>query len=306
MTFSERCKREITKVEYEKSCCTMSHLFGLLCFSKDFSKYRTAFTSEHAFLIKHYVRTLKQCGFNTSKVQLIENQKTTTLSISDREENDRLLFDFGYVGDEANLRLNADNLMCGECFAAFLGGAFLAGGTVTDPKINYHLEFSTHKSAFAGDFCELLKANGFTPRISERGYSKIIYFKDSSQIEDALAIAGATNCSMDLMNTKIFKDIRNQTNRRTNCESANIDKTVAAVAEVLNDINYLKQTGCYSALNDGLKEIAKLRIDNPELSLCELGEAMNPKLAKSSVNYRLNKIRAFAKAQREKDGHLQR
>lgn len=302
MTFSERCKREIVKIEYEKSCCTMAHLYGLLCFSKDFSKYRTAFTTEHAFLLKNYLKSLKRCGFNLSKVNVIENQKSSTLLITDREENDRLLFDFGYVGDEANLRLNTDNIMCGDCFSAFLGGAFLAGGTVTDPKINYHLEFSTHKSAFVADFCELLKSNGFAPRVSERGYSKIIYFKDSSLIEDVLAMAGATNCSMDLMNTKIIKDIRNQTNRRTNCESANIDKTVAAVAEISSDIEYLKQNGFFEAMNDSLREIANARIENPELSLAELGDIMEPRLAKSSVNYRLGKIKIYAEAQREKDG----
>lgn len=294
MTFSERAKREIIKTEYQKSCCQLSHLYGMLCFAKKFSKYETVFSSEHSFLVKHFKQLFTTCGFDIGTVVTTRNQKGGAATITNREQLDRLLFDFGYHGAEANLRLNSDNLMCDECFGAFLAGAFLAGGTVTDPKVNYHMEFATHKSAFLGDFRELLEQHDFSPKVSVRGYSKILYFKDSGQIEDLLAICGAVSSSMQLMDEKILKELRNKANRQSNCESANIDKLVAASAGIRSSIEYLMQHGDFESLDDNLKAVANARMDNPELSLSELGETLNPPIAKSAVNYRLNKIKALA------------
>lgn len=300
MTFSEKVKRETVKNEYPKSCCQLAHLYGQLCFTKEFSKYRTTFTSEHEFLIRHFIKTLKNNGIDTTKVAVSHNSKTFTASISDRATNDRLLFDFGYVGDEANLRLIADNLICGDCFGAFVSGAFLAGGTVTDPGVNYHLEFSTHKSAFCTDFFELLNSNGFGAKMSERGYSKIIYFKDSGKIEDILALIGATDCSMQLMDTKIYKDVRNKANRITNCETANIDKTLAASEAIAADIRLLISSGAFEELPNDVKQVAITRLENPELSLVDIGQMLKPVLAKSAVNYRLIKIKQLAGELKEK------
>ena len=123
------------------------------------------------------------------------------------------------------------------------------------------MEFSTHKSTFLSDFCRLLEEHHFAPKVAERGYSKIVYFKDSSRIEDLLATMGAVERTLELMNTKIVKEIRNSVNRRANCESANIDKTVEAAAADCAAILYLKECGAFETLSDNV--IFCYKVDNP-------------------------------------------
>ncbi len=294
MTFSESVKRELCGIRYERTCCQTAHLYGMLCFAKEFTRYRTVFTSEYSFLLDHFRDALSWCGFDSCHLAATDYTRGGSLTVSNREANEQLLFEYGYSGTEMNLRLNRDNFYCDECFGAFLAGTFLAGGTMTDPSINYHLEFSTHKSTFLSDFCRLLEEHHFAPKVAERGYSKIVYFKDSSRIEDLLATMGAVERTLELMNTKIVKEIRNSVNRRANCESANIDKTVEAAAADCAAILYLKECGAFETLSDNIRAVADARLENPELSLAELGELFQPALAKSAVNYRLSKIKAMA------------
>ncbi len=292
MTFSLRCKEDIIANMAQKPCCRSAHLYGMICFAKRFSKDEIRFTSESDFIIEHYLSLLESCGVPSAAAVLSAGLREKTAAITDRDVIEHILCDFSYLGDETSFRLLQENFVCEDCVRSFLAGCFIAGGTVTDPRINYHLEFTSHKQLFFRDFFELVCELGLEPKLSSRGYSKLLYFKDSSRIEDILALMGAYNCSMELMNTKIEKDIRNNVNRAINCESANIGKTVDASATLAADIQLIAEREV--ALDPQLATIAQLRLDNRELSLSELGQLCEPKMTKSGVHHRLSRLHQIA------------
>ncbi|MDO4566610.1 MAG: DNA-binding protein WhiA, partial [Oscillospiraceae bacterium] len=183
--------------------------------------------------------------------------------------------------------------------AAFIAGAFLTGGTVTRPSSGYHLEFSTYKKNLCDDFEELLSETGYKPKRTSRGYLKVLYYKNSGVIEDILSFMGASSSAFELMNEKILKGIVNSVNRLTNCENANIDKTVNSAAQDIECIRLIKSRGGERQLSDELSELARLREENPELSMSELGALLNPPLTKSGVSHRLRKLRRLAAELRE-------
>jgi DNA-binding protein WhiA len=181
------------------------------------------------------------------------------------------------------------------CMNSFVRGAFLSGGTLTNPDKAYHMEFATPRLRLSKDFMNLLSELDLSPKIITRKANHVIYFKDSAYIEDVLNIMGATKSEFELINTKILKEIRNSVNRVTNCETANITKMVQAAGEQINAIKKIMSSEKFDDLPEELKEVANKRLENDELSLSELGRILNPVLSKSAVNNRLRKIIEFSK-----------
>ncbi len=302
MTFCAQCKQDLAEAELEHSCCAGAQLYGMLLFSRRFSRRGIEFQSEHAFVADRLVTLLTAWGIAETAIRTQAGARDHLVLIEDTRAADRLLTDFGYTGDELSLRVLDDNFVCESCLAAFLGGCFLAGGTITDPKVNYHLEFVSHKSNLIADLAGLLARAGFSPGATTRSFKKVLYIKNSAQIEDFLTYIGAVGSSLELMATKVYKDIKNRTNRRVNCENANIDKAVAAAASDIESIEYILQNK--GRLPEELRELAQLRVENPELSLAELGALTAKPLTKSGVSHRMRRIRETARRLREEtDGN---
>ena len=177
---------------------------------------------------------------------------------------------------------------------AYIRGAFLGGGSVTNPEKNYHLEFVTHSEEYAQDLCELINSCGLNSKVIQRKNSFIVYIKEGEQIVDILNIMGAHSCLLELENIRIMKEMRNNVNRLVNCETANLSKTVNAAVRQVESIKFIQSKIGLKRLPQNLREIAELRLEYPDESLKELGEMLDPPVGKTGVNHRLRKIEKIA------------
>ena len=201
---------------------------------------------------------------------------------------------FGHTQSDTSLRINFSNFDCSDCYNSFVAGVFLSCGTVSSPEKDYHLEFSVSYLNLSKSFVTLLNELELEPKTTKRKGYNIIYFKDSESIEDLLYIMGASNSMFEVMNVKIVKEIRNSANRRANCETANIEKTVKASMPQIEAIVKIKKKKGLDSLSPPLREMAEMRLENPEVSLSELAEMFNPPLSRSGANHRLRRLMRIA------------
>ncbi len=185
------------------------------------------------------------------------------------------------------------------CRRAFIRGAFLCAGSISNPEKSYHFEIVCVSLERAGQLQALIRTFGPDAKIVQRKKHYIVYIKEGAQIVDMLNIMEAHISLMDLENIRIVRDMRNTVNRKVNCEAANINKTVNAAVRQIEDIRYLEAAGELDKLPDGLADIAKLRLANPDASLKELGEMLVPPVGKSGVNHRLRKLSQLAEELRQ-------
>ena len=181
------------------------------------------------------------------------------------------------------------------CRTAFLRGAFLAGGIVTDPEKRYHLELATSHVPASREVQALMEEMGFLPRSIRRGADALLYFKQSEHIEDFLTKIGAPAAAMDIMTAKVDKEIRNGANRAMNCDMANVNKTLDAAQEQVGAIEKLRRSARWDTLPEKLRQTAALRLEYPELSLVQLAEKCDPPVTKSCMNHRMRKLMEEAK-----------
>ena len=181
------------------------------------------------------------------------------------------------------------------CRTAFLRGAFLAGGSVTDPEKRYHLELATSHVPASREVQALMEEMGFLPRSIRRGADALLYFKQSEHIEDFLTKIGAPAAAMDIMTAKVDKEIRNGANRAMNCDMANVNKTLDAAQEQVGAIEKLRRSARWDTLPEKLRQTAALRLEYPELSLVQLAEKCDPPVTKSCMNHRMRKLMEEAK-----------
>lgn len=192
------------------------------------------------------------------------------------------------------------NSIC--CKRAYIRGAFLASGSLSNPEKNYHLEFVCPNYNYSIQLKELINSFQIDAKIVKRKEQYIIYLKEGEQIVDLLNIMEAHIALMNLENVRILKDMRNNVNRIVNCETANLNKTIIASIKQIEDIEYMKKNMDISQLPPSLAEIVQARLQFPDASLKELGEMMNPPVGKSGVNHRLRKISSMAEILREEKG----
>lgn len=186
------------------------------------------------------------------------------------------------------------------CKRAFLRGAFLSVGSVSDPQKAYHFEMACQDREKAQQLTLMMKAFDIEAKIVQRKKHFVVYLKEGTQIVDMLNIMGAHISLLEMENVRALKETRNTVNRRVNCETANINKTVSAAMKQVEDIEYIKIRGQYGTLADGLKAVAELRVAYPEASLVELGAMLTPPVGKSGVNHRLRKLGQLADELRKK------
>lgn len=182
---------------------------------------------------------------------------------------------------------------------AFIRGAFIGGGSVSNPEKTYHLEFVAHSQEFAEDLRDIINHYKLNSKVIQRKNSYIVYIKEVEKIQDILSVLGAHTCLLEMENIRIMKEMRNNVNRLVNCETANLSKTVNAAVRQVESIRYIEKTVGLARLPKNLQEIAQIRLENPEESLKELGEMLDPPVGKSGVNHRLRKLEKIAQELRE-------
>ena len=289
MSFSSNVKNELVKIEYENICCKKSLLYGMALFAKSFSARNITFQTENESSAQLFKNLLLELRNIDCKIEISPAGKTYTISL-DRNDSSKLFSYFSHSPQETSLKLNASNFACPHCQNAFLAGAFLSCGTILTPEKGYHLEFLLPFLNLSKSFVTLLREMELSPKTANRKGYNIIYFKGSEVIEDCLYIMGAASSMFDMMNVKIVKEIRNSANRKANCETANIQKTVDAASPQIAAIMKIQSTIGLDSLSPQLKEMALMRLDNPDLSLKELAEMFEPPLSKSGANHRLKRL----------------
>ena len=293
MSFSSDVKKELCAIGCENDCCQRAEAYGILYFGRAFSKNEISIMTDYDFVAQKYknaIKYLSQC----EPEEIVSKSGKITVSVNSKDERMDILNELGYSGNEHTMRLLTTNIEDECCFGAFVRGVFLACGIITDPKKEYHLEFDIAFKSKSRDFVELFEDFEATPKISDRNGINLVYFKDSYHIENILAVMGAHNSFLTLVNEKIFKDVRNKVNRKVNCDNANIKKTCAAAASQIHAIEKLMESGKFDELPPELKELAKLRLDNPEMPLSELGANLSTPISRSGVNHRLKKLLELA------------
>ena len=187
------------------------------------------------------------------------------------------------------------------CRRAFIRGAFLASGSMSNPGKSYHFEIVCRKQQGAEELCRVIETFDIFPKTVRRKNKHIVYLKDSGAIVDILNVMNAPNALMKLENVRIIKDMKNSANRQYNCDSANITKVVKAAARQLEDIRYIEARLGFGKLSPALREMAQVRLEHPEESLQELGTYLDPPVGKSGVNHRLKKLGEIASALRQEE-----
>lgn len=195
---------------------------------------------------------------------------------------------------DENVRTIDSEIIATNSLGVFTAGVFLACGSVNDPSKEYHLEFACPEKGLADQLSLLLGDIGVTAKTVVRRGQNIVYIKDSESIEDTLTFIGASQCTLELMNMKIYKDIRNKANRIANCDAANIDKVVKAAMKQIEDIRLIDHIVGIESLSDELREVAQLRLDNIDMSLQEIGESLSEPISRSGVNHRFKKLAKMA------------
>lgn len=282
-------KNELLSLEMVPDCCAHAEAYGMLLFGRSFSNYGISFAAENKIVSDKYAKCIESIIGKKPEYSFGEG-KMGIVSVDAEQDCEAVLEQFGHSKGDLSLRINRSNLADECCFSAFIRGVFLSCGTVSSPEKNYHLEFVIPYLKLSNDLISLLKELGFEPKhVTRKGYH-IIYFKDSTEIEDLLTSMGATNSTLQLIGIKIQKNMRNRINRRVNFETANISRAVNAAGVQLDSIRKIQKEKGIDFLSPALQEIAKIRMENPDASLNEMEVLLGGTLSKSGINHRLNKI----------------
>lgn len=296
MSFCAQVKQELCKLPPSRSCCAVAESYGVLLFCNTFSPRSVRIVTESRDFAQRLPR-LFQKAFGLTFDQMPESDQGKQIFIVDDARKIRHIYDvFGLeAATNVALQVNLGILEEDCCRAAFLRGAFMAGGSVTDPEKRYHLELATSHLRVSREVRTLMDEMGFAPKFIDRAGSHVLYFKQSDLIEDFLTTLGAPVCAMGVMEAKVEKDLRNGVNRRVNCETANLGKAVDAAQEQLAAIRRLEERGLFQDLPDKLRQTAQLRRENPEATLLELAQSMDPPVSKSAINHRMRKLIELSK-----------
>lgn len=301
MSFASEVKHDLCEIKRKyKRCCTLMEGCGILLFCNIFNKQEIKIVTENRQVAKYITRVLLHTF--SVKTEFSESKRKGILVCRITEEKNLLkifkkLQDGIFDGVSLRIPFNEINECCK---AAFIRGAFLSAGTISNPNKGYHLEFTTPHYKLSNDFAALLGKAGLNAKVTMRKSHYVVYFKDSESIEDILSIMGAQGAALRLMEVKVEKDFRSQINRQVNCETANISKTAEAAVRHMAAIEELSQHIGLDNLPDNLKEIAELRMKYPEATLKELGERLVPPISRSGVNHRLCRLVSLANEIKDK------
>ena len=315
MSFSGMVKEELSRQIGTARHCRIAELAALIGFCGRLEHFpqgeKLKLQTENETVARKCF-TLLQKTFNIEKeISVRENShlkrvKVYVLEISDPEEIREILQATKLIADSkfCDTLILQDMLVVQQscCKRAYIRGAFLASGSISDPEKGYHFEIVYPDERKAQQLQTIIRSFSVDAKIVQRKKSYVVYVKEGAQIVDMLAVMEANVALMDLDNIRILKEMRNSVNRKVNCETANINKTVNAAVKQMEDIKLIQQVMGFEQLSDGLAQIAELRMQYPEATLKELGMMLSPQVGKSGVNHRLRKLSALADELREKQG----
>lgn len=310
-----KVKEELVRVIPDKTCGIKAELSAILHCSGSIvllGNMNIGFninTESAAIARLLYVFFKEQYGIKAeivvTKNHHLKKNNVYTLSLGDDKKG--ILSDLGIINMDsegnANISYSIDKNIVHKncCKKAYIRGAFLGCGSLTDPEKNYHMEFVTDNLSYAMSLKRLLNHFSLGAKLIERKKHYVVYLKEGDKISDALKLIGAFQSLLSLENIRAFKEMRNNINRLVNCETANLDKTVNAAVRQIENINYIKENIGLEHLPEGLREVARLRLEYENASLKELGEMLTPKMGKSGINHRLRKLDKIAESLRGGD-----
>lgn len=291
LSYSGYLKAELCKLK-PTGCCRIAECYGLLLLSRSFYRSEISIRTTSRETAEMYCSLIKLC-FGAHTV-LKANDKGTSFTASVAGEADREKIVNYYDSGEKDWILNPKFVRRTCCRRAFLRGAFLACGSVNDPSKGYHLEFAVKDPTLAFAFAAFLELCGHKCKHSARKSVTALYYNDSNVIEELLGEIGAGQKSLELMEVKVVRNMRNKLNRKNNFETANISKTVNAAVKQNEAIEFLIKENKLSLLPKELYDVAVLRRDNPEASLTEMCRLLGGGITRSGLNHRIKRIIAAA------------
>lgn len=289
MSFSSDCKTEMCKAPIQRACCMRAELYGCFLMGYKFAPDSVALLTGHKAFAERVARLMYKAF--SQNLELQEHGGKLLLNVPHPQIP---IAAFGH--DESlrvSIQLNRAVVEDDCCMTAFIRGVFLAGGFVSNPIKKYHLEIITPHVALSRQLDSLLCEMELPPKTTTRAGHRVLYFKDSEMVEDFLTLCGAPVCAMTIMEAKVEKEVRNNINRKVNCEAANLGKTVDAGATQCEAFMRLKSSHIWDELSEQLKQAALLRLEYPDAPLVELAEYAG--IGKSGMNHRLRKLMEMEK-----------
>ncbi|SFQ49148.1 hypothetical protein SAMN02910358_02440 [Lachnospiraceae bacterium XBB1006] len=314
MSFSGNVKEELVRNAGKARHCQIAELAGIVsCIGKiTYTEEQIHFRveTENVILAKRYYELVKgafsvQPTIATKRSSYLNKNRLYVVDAVEARREPMMLMALKLSQEEMPHRgflVNGLLLQKSCCKRAFIRGVFLSVGSITDPEKGYHFEVVFRNEESAKQFMEQLAFFGIEAKTTERKGSIVVYIKEGAQIVDALNVMEAHSALMELENVRILKEVRNSVNRKVNCETANINKTVLAAVKQIEDIEYIRDHSGLDSLPPALEAVARMRLQYPEVPLKELGSMLNPPVGKSGVNHRLRKLSEIAGELKEHGG----
>ena len=292
MSFSSEIKEELSGQIPTARHCQLAEIAAILSFCSRVNEEENGLSglrmhTENLPVARKYFTLLKKT-FNIRLDVMVRQNKSIRGGRS---------FEIESYGDFSAIQHVLIQNLC--CKRAFIRGAFLASGSVSDPEKGYHFEIVCNSPEKVNQLCDMIRSFDIEARVTMRKKNYIVYIKEGAQIADMLNVMEAHVALMKFENIRIVKEMRNSVNRQVNCETANLNKTVSAAVKQIEDIQFIKATIGFDQLPEGLTEIAELRLEQPQATLKELGQMLTPSVGKSGVNHRLRKLSLIAEELRE-------
>ena len=296
MSFSLEVKQELSKINSlaDKNNVKCELMGYLVTSNTSVQKNKVRFSTESQYNINRFSKLLNNLGFVNYDIKIQRNMYSIFINKNDIQELIRAEENINIANEILSYFLKSEILE-----KAFIRGTFLGSGTINNPEKKYHLEIFLKNLETAKYIIEILRKYSIDFKILERSKKYAIYTKEGEEISKFLALMGASASVLKFEEIRVYRDIKNNINRKVNCETANLNKIVNSSVKQINDIKYIKERGKFNELSEQLKEIAIVRIENPDMSLEELGKLLKTPIGKSGVNHRLRKIQKIVEELKE-------
>ena len=315
MSFASETKNELARIEPEKKCCMLAEISGFLRVAGSiglvgFGKFKIIITTDNPAVARHYKKLIQDYFGIETKLEIGEGKAvgksrsskkfSYSITIDADNRSEQILRETGILLVREGNNYISDGIYSGIvrtkcCKKAYLRGVFMGAGTMSDPEKGYDLEFVLETATMAADLKKLI--NSFVDlscKVTERRGKHVVYMKKADYISDMLAIMGASSQVFSMEETRIKKEMVGSARRMSNCDSANMDRSIEASMKHIEAIKKIESSVGLASLPDSLREAADLRIEHPDISISALGELCDPPLKKSGINKRLMKIEEIA------------
>lgn len=295
MSFSQDVKNEILRRRIQSGCCVTAGAYAAACFGKYFDAHGVVLQTENEGVAQFVRRLYDRCGIAGTVLPRERGSGTIyEFSVKEPAQVKKMLALFGHTGRETTLRIRPELFKCQKCSSYFISTAFLCCGTATDPEKEYNIEFLSPRHSLSQQLEGILAQYEFNPHRAVRKGANTVYVKSSDHMADLLTFMGAGNAALRIMQQRVYNDMRNKTNRLSNCETANLGKTVQAAVQVRLAIEKLSRAGALETLPKPLQQAARLRMQYPELPLARLAEKFDPPVSKAGLSHRFKRIQEAA------------